>query len=256
MNETTASPATRVLGLVTAAGFAALLAFALVLSPADQVQGELVRIMYVHVPTALVAFVAFGVTVAASVGYLVRRTEWWDLVAHASAEIGAVLLAATLVTGMLWGRPTWGVYWTWDARLTTTALLFVLALGYLAVRRLPVERERRTRLAAVVGLLFGPTGVVVRYATEWWNTLHQKSTITTLDPKIDGLMLFTLMLGFAVFALLYVWLMIHRFRVLFLEHRVEDLALDEAIAERRAEAASASASASATGARPPVGAAS
>ena len=116
---------------------AALLLFALVLSPADAVQEETVRMMYVHVPTAIVAFTAFFVTVAGSIVYLWKRSEWWDVTAHASAELGAVLLGATLVSGMLWGRVTWGVYWTWDARLTTTALLFVLVLGYLAVRRLP-----------------------------------------------------------------------------------------------------------------------
>ena len=111
-----------------------------------------------------------------------------------------MLLGATLVSGMLWGRVTWGVYWTWDARLTTTALLFVFVLGYLAVRRLPIERDRRSRLAAVVGLLLGPTTIVCHYATTWWRTLHQGPTISRLDPQIDGLMLFTLMLGMVVFA--------------------------------------------------------
>ncbi len=239
MNDSTASTGTRVLGSITLVGFAALLLFGLVLSPADAAQGELVRMMYVHVPTAFVAFGAFTVTVAASVAYLLRRTEWWDLVAHGSAEIGAVLLAATLVSGMLWGRPTWGVYWTWDARLTTTALLFVLVLGYLAVRRLPLDRDKRAGLAAVVGLLLLPTTIVCHYATTWWRTLHQGPTIARADPQIDGLLLFTLVLGLAVFALLYVWMMVHRFRVLYLEHRVEDLGLDTAIAERRREASGA-----------------
>jgi heme exporter protein C len=236
MTGTTSSRGTRVLGALTLAGMAALLLFALVLSPQDEVQGEAVRMLYVHVPTAIVAFTAFFVTVAGSIVYLWKRSEWWDITAHASAEIGAVLLGATLVSGMLWGRVSWGVYWTWDARLTTTALLFVFVLGYLAVRRLPMERDRRSRLAAVVGLLLGPTTIVCHYATTWWRTLHQGPTISRLNPEIDGLMLFTLMLGMAVFALLYVWLLIHRFRVVWLEHRVEDLGLDAALAERRSEA--------------------
>ncbi|MBV9950616.1 MAG: cytochrome c biogenesis protein CcsA [Acidimicrobiia bacterium] len=236
MTGTTSSRGTRVLGALTLAGMAALLLFALVLSPQDEVQGEAVRMLYVHVPTAIVAFTAFFVTVAGSIVYLWKRSEWWDITAHASAEIGAVLLGATLVSGMLWGRVSWGVYWTWDARLTTTALLFVFVLGYLAVRRLPMERDRRSRLAAVVGLLLGPTTIVCHYATTWWRTLHQGPTITRLNPEIDGIMLFTLMLGMVVFALLYAWLLIHRFRVLWLEHRVEDLGLDAALAERRSEA--------------------
>ena len=156
--------------------------------------------------------------------------------AGASAEIGAVLLAATLVSGALWGRVTWGVYWTWDARLTLTALLFVLVLGYLAVRRLPVERDQRARLAAVVGLLLAPTTIACHYATTWWRTLHQGPTVTTTDINMDGLMLFTFAVGMAVFGLLFAWLTIHRFRILWLEHRVEDLGLDLALAERRREA--------------------
>ena len=232
----TSSRGTRWLGGLTLVGMAALLLFALVLSPADAVQEETVRMLYVHVPTAIVAFTAFFVTLAGSIVYLWKRSEWWDVTAHASAELGAVLLGATLVSGMLWGRVTWGVYWTWDARLTTTALLFVFVLGYLAVRRLPIERDRRSRLAAVVGLLLGPTTIVCHYATTWWRTLHQGPTISRLDPQIDGLMLFTLMLGMVVFALLYAWLLIHRFRVLWLENRIEDLGLDLALEERRREA--------------------
>ena len=166
MNETTASKGTRILGAAVLGGIALLVLYGLVVSGPDTSsvgvdasgaptgQGEVVRIMYVHVPTALIAFLAFFVTVAGSIGYLVNRSEWWDLVAHASAELGAVLLFATLVTGAIWGEPTWGTYWEWqDARLTTTAVLFFLVLGYLAVRRLPIERDRRSRLAAVVGLL-------------------------------------------------------------------------------------------------------
>lgn len=249
MDTTTASKATRVLGALSLVGVALLLLFGLVVSPPDGVSvaqatsgerigtGEYVRIMYVHVPTALVAFLAFFVTVGASIGSLVRRTEWWDLVAASSAELGAVLLFATLVTGGIWGEPTWGTYWEWqDARLTTTAILFFLVLGYLAVRRLPIDRDRRSRVAAVVGLLLGPTTVVCHYATTWWNTLHQGPTITRLDPKIEGEMLLALMIGMATFLLIYAWLMLHRFRVLWLENRVEDRGLQVALTERRAEA--------------------
>jgi len=252
MNETTASKATRVLGVLALLGIGTLLLYGLVISPADGVsvgeaaggervgQGEYVRIMYVHVPTAIIAFLAFFVTVGGSVGYLVRKSEWWDLVAHASAELGAVLIFATLVTGALWGEPTWGTYWEWqDARLTTTAILFFLVLGYLAVRRLPLERARRSRIAAVVGLLLAPATIVCHYATTWWRTLHQGPTISRLDPQIDGTMLFSLMVGMVAFLVLYAWLLLHRFRVLWLENRVEDLGLDVALAERRAEAGSA-----------------
>jgi len=235
MNSSTSSRGTRILGVATLAGFAVLLLFALVLSPADQVQEQTVRMFYVHVPTALVAFTAFFLTVGASIGYLIRRTEWWDLMAGAAAEMGAVLLGATLVSGALWGRVTWGVYWTWDPRLTLTALLEVLVIGYLAVRRLPMERDQRSRLAAVVGLLLAPATVACHFATTWWRGLHQGPTITLGKASIQGLMLFSFFLGLIVFSMAFVWLTIHRFRILWLENRVEDLGLDVAIAERRAE---------------------
>lgn len=248
MNATTASKATRALGAIALAGLGLLLLFGLVLSPGDETSvspstgqgtGDLVRIMYVHVPTSIIAFLAFFVCVGGSVGYLVRRSEWWDLVAHASAELGAVLIFASLATGALWGEPTWGTYWEWgDARLTTTAILFFLVLGYLAVRRLPMDRTRRSRIAAVVGLLLGPTTIVCHYATTWWRTLHQGPTISRLDPEIGGEQLLSLMLGMVTFLVVYAWLMLHRFRVLWLENRVEDLGLDAALAERRAESGS------------------
>jgi heme exporter protein C len=243
MNETTASKGTRVLGALALAGIGFLLLYGLGISEPDEVtagtagQGEVVRIFYVHVPCGLVAFLAFFVTVGGSLMYLVRRSEWWDLVAHASAELGAVLLFATLVTGAIWGEQTWGTYWEWqDARLTTTAVLFFLVLGYLAVRRLPLERDRRARTAAVVGLLLGPTTIVCHYATTWWRTLHQGPTVSRLDPTIAGEQYLAFAIGFVTMLLLYAWLMVHRFRVLWLENRVEDAGLDVALAERRAEA--------------------
>jgi heme exporter protein C len=242
MNDTTASKGTRVLGALALVGVGFLLLFGLGISDPDDVsagavgQGDVVRIFYVHVPTGLIAFLAFFVTVGGSVMYLIRRSEWWDLVAHASAELGAVLLFATLVTGAIWGEPTWGTYWEWqDARLTTTAVLFFLVLGYLAVRRLPLERDRRSRIAAVVGLLLAPTTIVCHYATTWWRTLHQGPTVSRLDPQLDGTQYFAFFTGMVTFLLIYAWLMLHRFRVLWLENRVEDAGLDLALAERRAE---------------------
>ena len=233
---TTGSRGSRVLGLVTLAGVVALALFALVFSPADAVQGDSVRLMYVHVPTAILAFAAFGVTALGSALYLWRRSQFWDLVAASSAEVGVVFCGLTLVVGMLWGRPTWGVYWVWDARLTTTAVLFVLYLGYLAVRRLPTDADVRAKWAAIAGLIAFIDVPIVHFSVDWWRTLHQGPTISRLDPQIDGLMLFTLVLGLVVFALVYLWLMVHRFRVAFLEDTLDRRALEGALAARRAEA--------------------
>jgi heme exporter protein C len=223
-------------GLLAAGGAVALLVFALVLSPADRIQGEAVRLMYVHVPAAICMYLCVGLLGLGSALWLVKRTPGWDVLAAAAAEVGLVFTALTLLTGMLWGRPTWGVYWVWDARLTTTAMLAVLLAGYLALRRVPATAESRSRRAAVAGLLVVIDLPLIHYSVSWWRTLHQGETIATTDVKIDGLMLFSLVLGMAVGVLVTVWLLIHRFRVAWLEEEVEQGGLDLALAERRAEA--------------------
>jgi heme exporter protein C len=236
----TGSRVTRTLGVLVAGGLALLALLALVISPADEVQGDAVRIMYIHVPSAITAYLAFGVTAVGSALYLWKSSEFWDLAAAASAEIGVVLTAITLVTGMLWGRPTWGTYWEWDPRLTTTALLLILFLGYLAVRGIAADRRVRARRAAIAGLVAFVDVPLVHYSVDWWRSLHQKATISRLNPTIDGLMLFTLMVGIVVFLALYLWLLIHRFRVQYLEEQLDEGGLAEAIAERRREAGVAS----------------
>lgn len=232
----TGSPGTRLLGAATLVGSAVLALYALVLSPADVNQGDAVRLMYVHVPVATLMYVGFGITAAASAMYLWKGSRWWDTLAVASAEIGVIFAGLCLLTGSLWGRPTWGVYWTWDARLTSTAMLFLLYVGYLTVRRLPADVTARNRRSAYVALLAFIDVPIVHFSVTWWRSLHQGPTITRLDPTIGGLMLFALMLGFVVFSLLYAWLLVHRFRVAWLEDEVEAHGLDLALEERRREA--------------------
>lgn len=235
--DSTGSRATRVLGAAVLAGSALLLWLALVATPADAVQGDAVRLLYLHVPTVSAAYLAFAVTALGSALYLWRRSRFWDLVAAASAEIGVVMTALTLAVGMLWGRITWGVYWVWDARLTTTALLVVLFLGYLAVRRMGGDPHVRSRRAAIAGLVAAADLPIVHYSVEWWRTLHQGPTLARLDPQIDGLMLFTLVFGMVVFAAVYAWLLVHRFRSLHCEERLAERSLDLALRERWDEGA-------------------
>jgi heme exporter protein C len=213
--------------------------FGLVLSPADSNQGDAVRIMYIHVPSATLAYTGCFLTTLGSAIYLWKKSQWWELVAYASAEIATLFTAVTLVTGMLWGRPTWGVFWVWDARLTSTAMLLLLLLGYLAVRRLPAEYSVRAKRASIIGLLLVPNVIIVRQSVQWWRTLHQKPTLFSngLGSNIGGLMLFSLFLGFVVVGMLFAWLLIHRFRLVWLEEQIDDQGLDAAIAERRAEGA-------------------
>jgi heme exporter protein C len=230
------------LGTAAVASLALLAVMALVITPADVNQQDAVRFIYIHVPLATLMYVAFGITALGSILYLVPRTRApkWDLLAGASAEIGVVATALVLVTGSIWGRTTWGVWWTWDARLTTTAILFVLFLGYLALRRVggePDAKAKRNSIAALAACIDLP---LVHKSVEWWRTLHQKSSLldeeTFMHPHIHGSMYWTVMLGIGAFILLFSWLLVQRYRLAKLEDRVEDDGLERAIAERRAEA--------------------
>lgn len=234
--STTGSRGTRMLGAVVLAGLALLAWLALIATPEEQNMGDAVRIIYIHVPAAMVAYISFGVTALGSAMFLWRRSRFWDLAAAASAEIGVLFTALTLLTGSLWGRPTWGVYWVWDARLTSTLLLLLLFLGYLAVRRLDAEPNVRSKRAAIVGLVAFVDVPLVHYSVDWWRSLHQPASLSKLDPDLDGLMLFTLVYGIAAFAALYAWMLMHRFRLEYLREQVGDAGMAQALSERRAEA--------------------
>ncbi len=232
----TGSRGTRLLGSVTAIALVVLAALALVITPPEITQGDAVRLFYIHVPSAIVSFyIAFSITLVGSVMYLWKGSDFWDLLAGASAEIGVIFLGITLVTGMLWGRPTWGTYWEWDPRLTSTAVSFVLYLGYLAVRRLDLDPTVRSRRAAVLGIVSFANLIIVRYSVQWWRSLHQGSTIDPIDTQMDGIMLFTFFFGVVTMILVFAWLLIHRFRVAWLEHQMAEIGLVEAIESRRRE---------------------
>lgn len=232
----TGTRATRAIGIATVVGLLWFVAFGLFLSPDDVVQKQGVRILYIHVPSAWLAYLAFVVTALSSAAYLWKRTRslTWDRLAGASAEVGVLFMAITLLTGSLWGRLSWGAYWVWDSRVTTTAFLFVTYLGYLAVRGLGGSHHQRARRSAVVALLSVLEIPLVHFSVTWWRSQHQKESIA--DGKLEGLMLFSLFVGLVVFTLMYVWLVLHRQRVLAMQDALEDRGLDHAIAERREEA--------------------
>ncbi len=232
----TGSRGTRVLGVIALALCGLLALLGLVLSPPDVAMGDVVRIFYVHVPSALASYLGVGILGVGSVAYLWKRSQFWDLLASSAAEIALVFTALALITGSLWGRPTWGTYWEWDPRLTSTAVLFLLLVGYVAVRGAGGDPHTRSRRSAVVGILAAVDIPIVRYSVDWWRSLHQPATLARLDPTIDGLMLFTAFLGIVTFAVVFLWLLIHRFRIAWLEEQVAAGDLREAIVERRAEA--------------------
>jgi heme exporter protein C len=158
----------------------------------------------------------------------------WDRLAGASAELGVLFTALTLVMGSLWGRPVWGVWWAWDARLVTTAVLFFLYLGYLALRRVPGTAEARARRCAIAALIAFADVPIVHFSVTWWRTLHQQATV--FDPElkahIHGWMAFTLWWGVLAFTLLYVYLLDRRYRLEALQEDLDARELQQAIEDR------------------------
>ncbi len=233
--EHTGSRLTRVLGGVTVVAWIVWLTYGLVLSPADVVQSESVRLFYLHVPLALSAYLGFTVTLVGSILVLRKNSAFWDQMAGAGAEVGLVLAGLVLVTGALWGRPTWGTYWVWDPRITATTLLFLVYLGYLVVRRLDLDPEVRARRAAVFGIVAFINVPITRYSVQIWNSLHQEATLSLTDTEMDGSQLTSFALGALAMALFTSWLIIHRFRVGWLEYELDRSGLESAILERRGE---------------------
>jgi len=213
--------------VLTFVAVAAAQASAFATSPPDRDMGDLQKIMYVHVPAAWSAFVCFFVVFLASVRYLWRHNERDDLVAAAAAETGAVLTALTLMLGSIWGRPTWGVWWAWDARLTSTAVLLVIYVGYLALRAFADEPEQRARWSAAIGILGALNVPVVYMSVKWWRTLHQlQSSPATIDPAYAwGLRLN----GLAVLALSIAFIR-YRYQVAIAERAVDRATESEALA--------------------------
>jgi heme exporter protein C len=235
----TGTPATRYLGALALAGLLATAVLGLFVSPPDEVQGDAVRMLYVHVPAAWLAYLSFFVTASASAMYLWKRTLGWDRLAGASAELGVMFCGLTLVVGSLWGRITWGEFWDWnDARLVTTALLFMLYLGYVAYRHLGATPALRAKRSAVAGIIAFVDVPIVHMSVYWWGTVHQKPTVLRpdFDPQMDGTMLFTLFVGVGAFTLAYCWLVIHRARVIALEDALGDRQLDDALRDRATDA--------------------
>lgn len=240
MSHATGTTATRIIGISALLVLAWVVISAFFITPADFQQGESVRIMYAHVPAAWVAYLAFVTTAVTSGISLARRhrTLGFDRVAGASAEVGVLFMGLALVTGSLWGRLTWGTFWQWDPRLTTTLFLFVTYVGYLAVRNIDTDPHRRAKRSAVLALLAVLEIPLVHFSVVLWRSLHQEASVlnTDGDVRLDDMMLFTLFSSVIAFTLVFVWLVMHRQRLATLKDLQQGVGLDAAIAARRNEA--------------------
>jgi heme exporter protein C len=182
------------------------LVYALFISPPDYIQGDAVRIMYVHVPSSFIALGCFGFIGIASILNLVFRIKFVSLMAKSLAPVGCIFSLVSIVTGSLWGKPTWGIWWVWDARLTSMTILFLFYLAYIFIWRFVNDFERANKITSIIGIIGLFNLPVIRYSVDWWNTLHQSSSITlTSAPTIHHTMLVPLIimfLGMAIYSLI------------------------------------------------------
>ncbi len=206
--------------LAVALGLAVVgLYIGLVLAPTHSEQGESYRIIFIHVPAASNSMMVYGVMAAASLIFLVWRIKLADVVAAASAPIGASFTFLALVTGSIWGKPTWGTWWQWDARLTSELILLFLYLGYMALRAAIENRQNAGRAAAVLALVGVINIPIIHYSVQWWNTLHQGATISKFSqPSIEGTMLTALLMMMSMFIFLFATALLVRGRCMVLEN--------------------------------------
>ena len=203
-----AGTTTVILWAVTAVMMAAAIYMIFLYAPTEAVQGDLQRLFYVHMSTALIGYVSFLLVFLGGAIYLARASVWWDRLARASAIVGVVFITIVLITGCLWGTKVWGACWTWDPRLTTTLILWFIYVSYLMLRGYVDEPQARMRLAAIVGIV-GFVVVPINYmSVEWWRSLHPKATVLRPEgPGLSSEMLVTLLVTMLAFLLLYVVLL-------------------------------------------------
>ncbi|HEX5167327.1 MAG TPA: cytochrome c biogenesis protein CcsA [Thermomicrobiales bacterium] len=202
------------LGLLAVAVMTVGIFMAFVYAPTDADQGDAQRIFYVHVPMAWLAYLAMGVVLVGSVGYMWKRSDRMDRLARSSAELGFLFTTLVLITGSLWGRPIWNAWWQWEARLTTTLILWFIFIGYFMVRAYAGDRERGARYAAVLGIIGAIDVPIIHQSVKWWRTLHPEPIVLdSSGPNLPDSMLMTLLVCLVGFTLLYAFMMVLKMRI-------------------------------------------
>jgi heme exporter protein C len=207
-----------VAGLLLIAALTAIIAYA----PEERTQGIVQKIFYVHVSSAWSSYLAFFITFVASILYLWKRDRSWDLLALSAAEVGVIFCTAVLLSGPFWGKPIWGTWWTWDSRLTTTLILWLIFVGYLLLRPFVGEGERGARFAAVVGIVGFLDIPLIHLSVKWWRTLHPQPVVLRAEgPQLPAEMLHTLLLTLVAFTFLAITFIVIRAEI----ERLRDLAM-------------------------------
>jgi len=212
------------LSILTYIALMGALFMAFLYAPTEKTMGDVQRIFYFHVPSAWASFVAFGVVAVASIFFLKTGKAKWDILAKSSAEVGVMFLTLVLITGPLWAKPVWNVYWTWDARLTTSFILWLIFIAYLMLRNYVADKERGARFAAVFGIIGFLDVPIVYMSIRWWRTLHPAPVMgggegSGLDPH----MLQTLLFSVGAFTLLFITLLVFRNRTALLANELDGL---------------------------------
>ena len=217
-----------IITVLALAGFAGVYVRALMFTPIERFQGPAQKILYVHAPIAITTLLAFGVTGLLSLLYLILKDRRLDHLAASSAEVGVVFSIVLLTTGPIWGKPIWGTWWTWDARLTSTLFLFLLFVGYLVLRGALTDFEMRARYSAVLGVLALALVPFIHMTVYWFRTLHPAPVLLKPEaPSMPGVMLVTVLSSLAVVVVLYVGFLMQRYAVSVLEDVREEEAARE-----------------------------
>ena len=186
--------------------------FIFMVAPTDSVLGHVQRVFYFHVPIAIMSFLAFFVVFIASLGYLIKRTPKWDAVAHASAEVGVVFVTLALLTGIIWARPIWNTWWTWEPRLTTTMILWLIYVAYLMVRSYAPSQSKGAIYGAVVGIVGFVDVPIVYYSVVWWRSIHPSPVVGPFAQAnaLDGTMALILLYSFITFVFFFAYMVMER----------------------------------------------
>ena len=186
--------------------------FIFMVAPTDSVLGHVQRVFYFHVPIAIMSFAAFFVVFIGSLGYLIRRTPKWDTIAHASAEVGVVFVTLALLTGIIWARPVWNTWWTWEPRLTTTMILWLIYVAYLMVRSYAPTQSKGAIYAAVVGIIGFIDVPIVYYSVVWWRSIHPSPVVGPFAQAdaLEGTMALILLFSFITFLFFFAYMVAER----------------------------------------------